>query len=206
MKRPAPEKNAVIPIAMDRKKLQENDINFIIQLLQNPDLLDKPYIVSGETGALNINATGRQLANLLIPIVDDPSQIGGALSILRNPTNPNRITLLKRESMAAGRIDYGPFDINSQKGLSDLIAVLSTLSVSERHDVLLSRLGSDTNNLLPFKGLREFFKTGQSSVIKVGDSLIFNIEDFKTKQSSTGVKRSGLSGLGFYIKSGILTT
>lgn len=202
---------SIIPVAIDRVKFKDGDINFILQLLQNPDLLDKEYRTEINGTVNNIRATGRQLAYMMIPIVDDASQLGNIRSILRDPNNPNIIRIVNREDVIANSNGRGVFDINTQVGLSNFITELKSMSISENHDVLLSRLGDDNNQKLPFNGLRRFFienNSQNSSItsVKISDTLSFDLDDFKTVTSATNVLRKGLNGFGYYLKHGMLRT
>jgi hypothetical protein len=147
-------RDSIIPVAIDRVKMTDADANFIVNLLQNPDLLDKEYYT--ESGQ-NIHATGRQLANIIIPIVDNQSQLGNITSILRDPSNPSIIRLMNRTNLASNSVGRGQYDISVPAQVTALIEELKTMSVGETHDLLLARLGNNKNPKLPFAGIRKFF-------------------------------------------------
>lgn len=201
-----------VPVALDRVKMttegESSDTDFIINLLLNPDQLDKPYFLNINGEYLNVNATGRQLANLMITVVDNPNRVGNAVCILRNPADPDNVMLVKREDIASNSTGRGVFNISTQKGIDDLKKELSTMSISERHDVLLSRLGTDNSQDLPFAGIRKFFKEQNQGLtsIKITDSISFDIDDFKTAKSKLGIVRNGISGFGYYLKHNLLIT
>jgi len=82
------------------------------------------------------------------------------------------------------------------------------MSVAETHDLLLARLGNNKNPKLPFAGIRKFFieNNGDVSELKISDSIVFDVDDFKTVTSKTGVQRAGLNGFGYYLKHNLLRT
>lgn len=204
-------KTVDIPVALDRVKLTENDANFIINLLKNPNLLDGEYYIQQDGNVYNTRTTGRKLANLMIPIIDNPAHLGNMVSILRNPANPNIVWLIRREDYNAGRVGRGQFDISTDIGVRNLIEMLKTMSIEERHDVLTTRLGTDNTTDLPFNGIRRMFIENNSNQhqlksVKITDAISFDVEDFKNVVSKTGATRNGLSGFGYYLKHNMLRT
>ena len=200
-----------IPVAIDRVKFKDGDINFILQLLQNPDLLDKEYKVEINGSVYNTHATGRQLAYVMIPIVSDLSRLGNIRSIVIDQTNNNIIRIINREDLATNSNGMGTYDISTQQGLTGFINQLKSMSIAENHDMLLARLGDDNNPRLPFAGLRRFFieNNSQNNSIKslrISDTLSFDLDDFKTVTSATNIKRSGLNGFAYYLKHNMLRT
>lgn len=199
--------DAIIPVSIDRIKLTEGDAQFIVKLLLNPSLLDREYITEVDGEVKNLHATGRQLANMLFTIVDSPAEVGGYLQILRDSTRPGVIKILSRQNIATNTEGLGEFDLTNQNDLTRFITTLKGLSIAERHDVLLARLGKDSTKEIPFGGIREFFKENSSvKTVSVSPSLSFDFDDFKTIRSKTGATRSGVSGFGFYLKHGMLRT
>ena len=194
-------RDSIIPVSIDRVNLRDNDINFILQLLQNPNLLDREYIVQQDGVVYNTHATGRQLANMLIPIIDGQQNVNNILSIIRDNQNKNIVYLANKKT------NKGSFDLNNPNNVQRLVQELKNLSIAERHNVLLTRMGSDTNQALPFESLRRFFIENPTvPSIKISDSLQFDVDDFKTVTSKKGVKRQGLNGFAYYLKHGLLIT
>jgi len=159
----------------------------------------------------NTHATGRQLANLLIDIVDDVSKLTNAVSIYRDPNFPNIIRLVNREDVATNGPGRGTYDINDATQLQRLTDELKSMSVAERHDVLLSRLGDNKNANLPFSGIRKFFveqnaRNNSLKSVKITDTISFDLDDFKTTVAKSGVTRKGVNGFAYYLKHGILRT
>jgi len=202
--------NRVI-VAIDRVKLRDNDINFIVEALTNPDQLDRPYFKEINGKVYDLHATRRQIAGLMLPIVDNPQQLGNADSIIRDPNNPMVVYIMKRTDLATGGTGRGRFDLSTQQGIDDFKAILSTMSIAERHDVLSSRLGSfdkTEGSSLPFGGIKQFFieQRGNITSVDITDAIKFDLEDFKTNTSKSGVKRQGVNGFAYYLKHGMLIT
>lgn len=203
-----------VPVAIDRVKLTEGDARFILNLLQHPNLLDGEYYVEQDGNVYKTHTTGRNLASMMIPIVDNPTGLqlyGNAMSILRNPANPNIVWIINRENYSKGYVGRGQFDISTQVGVENFIKELQTMSIEERRDVMMSRLGEDTNPELPFAGIRRMFVENNSNSnkldsIKITDTLSFSVDDFKTTTSKNGVVRNGVNGFAFYLKHGMLNT
>lgn len=198
-----------MPVAIDRVKLTENDAKFILNLLQNPVLLDNEYHAEQDGNVYRTHTTGRVLANMLIPIVDNPNYLGEAMSILR--LGSNIVWITNRENYQRGFVGRGQFDISTQVGIENFIKELQTMSFEENHDVLMSRLGEDYNGKLPFAGIRKMFIENNSnsnklSSIKITDTLNFSVDDFKAVTSKSGVVRNGLSGFAFYLKHNMFRT
>ena len=198
-------RDSVIPVAIDRTKLTDGDANFILNLIQNPHLLDKEYTADINGTVYNTYATGRQLANILIPIADSIENVGNAKTILRDPSNPNIVRIARREQFVTnGQIET--YNLQSQEEINRFLSRIKELSVEESHDVLSARLGQDSNKNNPFSGIKKFFAVNDVKQLKISDSIQFDFDDFATKTSKTGVKRNGLNGFGYYLKHGLLRT
>jgi len=118
---------------------------------------------------------------------------------------------VNREDVATNRAGRGTYDINDDAQLQRLINELKSMSVAERHDVLLSRLGEDKNPNLPFAGIRKFFvaqNSGNNSLrsVRITDTINFDLDDFKTTVARSGVTRKGVNGFAYYLKHGMLRT
>lgn len=212
---PNNKKNNRVIVAIDRVKLTSeganSDINFIVDAIKNPDSLDKPYFKEINGQVYNIKATPRQIINLMIPMIDNPQQLGNADSIIRDPNNPMVVYVMKRTDLAANSTGRGRFDLSTEQGIIDFTNVLKTMSISERHDVLSSRLGSfngTEGQVLPFGGIKQFFieQNGAVTSLDITDTIKFDLEDFKTVTSQSGVRRQGVNGFAYYLKHGMLIT
>ena len=194
--------NPAIPVTLDRIKLtKQSDIDFLINAILSEDI-DKPIVYKG----INLGATARQFANLLIPVVDDTSRLSGIASVVRDTVRPGWVYIMNRDSVASGT-NRGTFNLLDPKGKEDFIKAISQLSIAERHDVLQSRLGKNQSKPeIPFYNLRNIFANNDIDQIKITDTLVFDKEDFKMHISADGSVKEGLSGLGWYVKHGIITT
>ena len=68
--------------------------------------MDKEYTADINGTVYNTYATGRQLANILIPIADSIENVGNAKTILRDPSNPNIVRIARREQFVTnGQIE-----------------------------------------------------------------------------------------------------
>lgn len=201
------DKDSLIPVGIDRVKMTDEDAQFILQFLDQPLSLDKEYFVEINGKAYNTYATGRQLINLMIPVIDNPSDLGTAVSILRDQTNQNIVRIMTRDNLASMTNGRGVFDISIPQQRQAFIDTIKSLSIGERHDVLLTRLGTDTNPLLPFQGVRKFFSTNEEiNNLSITGTLKFDVNDFKRTTSAKGVVRSGLNGLAYYLSNNMLIT
>lgn len=212
---PNNKKNNRVVVAIDRVKLTSegsaSDINFIVDTLKNPTQLDKPYYKEINGQVYNLYATPRQIVNLMLPLVDNPQELGNADSIIRDPNNPMVVYIMKRTDLAAGTVGRGRFDLTNPADVDKFTKELATMSIAERHDVLSSRLGSFTNpqdQVLPFAGIRKFFveQNGAVTSLDITDTIKFDLEDFKTVTSKSGVRRQGVNGFAYYLKHGMLIT
>lgn len=201
-------RDAIIPIAIDRVTLKDSDIDFIFDLIKNPDLLDKPYILNINGESVNINATGRQLSNVLFTIVDHPSQLTRALQILRTE-NPQVVELTNMQDYQNGI--HHTYNLSIPQQAEALRNQLKQLSICERHDVLRTRLGEDSNPLLPFQAIKKFFNEanrGENKIqeLKITETLGFSLSDFIKHTSKSGIQRNGLNGFAYYLKHNMLRT
>lgn len=147
----------------------------------------------------------------MIPMVDNSQHLGNADSIIRDPNNPMVVYIMKRTDLAANSTGRGRFDLSTEQGVIDFTNVLKTMSISERHDVLSSRLGSfngTEGQVLPFGGIKQFFieQNGAVTSLDITDTIKFDLEDFKTVTSQSGVRRQGVNGFAYYLKHGMLIT
>jgi hypothetical protein len=86
--------------------------------------LDGEYYVEQDGNVYKTHTTGRNLASMMIPIVDNPTVLGNAMSILRNPANPNLVWIINRENYSKGYVGRGQFDISTQVGVENFIKEL----------------------------------------------------------------------------------
>lgn len=195
-----------IPIGIQKVSLS-NDFDFIIDCLRNIDSLDKAYVFTQNGENIRVDATRRQLLNLLIPYADDISGTENILSIVRDKTQPSvfYITAKNRTHPAV------TVNINDNVSVQQFKQALSQLSVTERHEMLTSRLGSTGTNALPvFANIRKFFAKAENvgKTLNISPNLTFDFNDFKVVDSTKnpGKQNDGLTGLGWAIKHGWFVT
>ena len=198
-----------IPVALDRHKLDDSDVSFIISVLHNLDNLDKPAYAKINGEVVSINATYRQLINLIIPFARSMNDVKNMTTIIPSPADPNVFFVTDRTKLAQKQGDK--FDLSNKEEQKRFIEFLKTLSVTERHECLLARLGTDTNQSLPFTEIRRFYnqnKDYQGFPISLCSALKFDYSDFKDHQSTSDSSKvfNGLSGIGWYVNHGIITT
>lgn len=202
--------NSEVYVAIDRVKMSPNDADFIVEALKNPTQLDRAYFKEINGTSYNLHATPRQIINLMIPIVDDPQRLGNFDSIIRDPNNQNVVYIMKRQDLAANTTGRGRFDLAVDADVARFKAELQSMSIAERHDVLMSRLGSfnSTEGALPFGGIRQFFveQNGAITSLDITDTIKFDLEDFRVVKSPSGVTRQGVNGFAYYLKHGMLRT
>lgn len=208
--------NPVIPVALDKRGFSDRDADFIVNSLLYNNLDDK-YIYEINGSTYNTGATYRQLLNLMIPVLENPMDLGNMKSIVLDPKQPGVVYIMSRTDLASNNVSQNRYDLNDPGSRNAFKEVIRQLTIAERHDVLMSRIGaikSDIDARLPFSGIKKFF--GQYGTTKhtdipirnldITDALQFDIEDFMNHKSSDGSIKKGLSGLGWYLKHGILTT
>lgn len=185
---------AVIPVTVQKKSFADDDIDFLISVLSNTDILN------GKTNEVS----NRTLASLLMPIAASQDNLVGLKAIELIPGRPGVIRIRMRQDLAANnQLGYaGEIDLNTDAGKTNFRSVMKTLTIPEQHSFMLARLGSNKDNTLPIKAIRDWFiQHPDQQQFKVTETLTFDMSDFKAVDDY-----SGLSGLGWYIKHGVFLT
>lgn len=185
---------AVIPVTVQKKSFADDDIDFLISVLSNTDILN------GKTNGVS----NRALASLLMPIAASQDNLVGLKAIELIPGRPGVIRVRMRQDLAANnQLGYaGEIDLNTDAGKTNFRSVMKTLTIPEQHSFMLARLGSNKDNTLPIKAIRDWFiQHPDQQQFKVTETLTFDISDFKAVDDY-----SGLSGLGWYVKHGVFLT
>lgn len=185
---------AVIPVTIQKKSFADDDIDFLISVLSNTDILN------GKTNGVS----NRTLASLLMPIAASQDNLVGLKAIELIPGRPGVIRIRMRQDLAANnQLGYaGEIDLNTDAGKTNFRSVMKTLTISEQHSFMLARLGSNKDNTLPIKAIRDWFiQHPDQQQFKVTETLTFDMSDFKAVDDY-----SGLSGLGWYVKHGVFLT
>lgn len=185
---------AVIPVTVQKKSFADDDIDFLISVLSNTDILN------GKTNEVS----NRALASLLMPIAASQDNLVGLKAIELIPGRPGVIRIRMRQDLAANnQLGYaGEIDLNTDAGKTNFRSVMKTLTIPEQHSFMLARLGSNKDNTLPIKAIRDWFiRHPDQQQFKVTETLTFDMSDFKAVDDY-----SGLSGLGWYVKHGVFLT
>lgn len=185
---------AVIPVTIQKKSFADDDIDFLISVLSNTDILN------GKTNGVS----NRTLASLLMPIAASQDNLVGLKAIELIPGRPGVIRIRMRQDLAANnQLGYvGEIDLNTDAGKTNFRSVMKTLTIPEQHSFMLARLGSNKDNTLPIKAIRDWFiQHPDQQQFKVTETLTFEMSDFKAVDDY-----SGLSGLGWYVKHGVFLT
>lgn len=185
---------AVIPVTVQKKSFADDDIDFLISVLSNTDILN------GKTNGVS----NRALASLLMPIASSQDNLVGLKAIELIPGRPGVIRIRMRQDLAANnQLGYaGEIDLNTDAGKTNFRSVMKTLTIPEQHSFMLARLGSNKDNTLPIKAIRDWFiQHPDQQQFKVTETLTFDMSDFKAVDDY-----SGLSGLGWYVKHGVFLT
>lgn len=185
---------AVIPVTIQKKSFADDDIDFLISVLSNTDILN------GKTNGVS----NRTLASLLMPIAASQDNLVGLKAIELIPGRPGVIRIRMRQDLATNnQLGYaGEIDLNTDAGKTNFRSVMKTLTIPEQHSFMLARLGSNKDNTLPIKAIRDWFiQHPDQQQFKVTETLTFDMSDFKAVDDY-----SGLSGLGWYVKHGVFLT
>lgn len=185
---------AVIPVTVQKKSFADDDIDFLISVLSNTDILN------GKTNGVS----NRALASLLMPIAASQDNLVGLKAIELIPGRPGVVRIRMRQDLATNnQLGYaGEIDLNTDAGKTNFRSVMKTLTIPEQHSFMLARLGSNKDNTLPIKAIRDWFiQHPDQQQFKVTETLTFDMSDFKAVDDY-----SGLSGLGWYVKHGVFLT
>lgn len=184
----------VIPVTVQKKSFADDDIDFLISVLSNTDILN------GKTNGVS----NRALASLLMPIAASQDNLVGLKAIELIPGRPGVVRIRMRQDLASNnQLGYaGEIDLNTDAGKTNFRSVMKTLTIPEQHSFMLARLGSNKDNTLPIKAIRDWFiQHPDQQQFKVTETLTFDMSDFKAVDDY-----SGLSGLGWYVKHGVFLT
>lgn len=181
-----------IPVTLQQKSLAD-DADFIVETLSHIDLLDTPYIAKTKNGDVSIGATRRELLSLLIPFVDDSSSATKTYSIRRHPNIPSVFSILSPDGNVQNLVD-----LRNEESINKFKEGLRHIQMVDRPDILASRIGTP-NAPTVFSKVKKFFANNKDGIrtIDVSGSIKFDFEDFKDR---------GLSGIGWYLKRGMIVT
>lgn len=203
----APDGFRRLPIVLRKRALSDGDVNFIMDVLKDPSLLGQPY--NGLHGA-----TIGSISNLILPIITDAKYLSPQkkLFVDRASNIVYYITVKEWKDAKDGVGTLTGYNMSNESHVEELKQRIKDLSIEVNSDVMQSRFGNDTDSNLPLKAIREWFNDNPSEKTftvrgSLGNtSISFDRSDFQDHKADNGDVYNGLSGAGWYLRSGILQT
>ena len=196
-----------LPIVLRKRALSDGDVNFIMDVLKDPSLLGQPY--NGLHGA-----TIGSISNLILPIITDAKYLSPQkkLFVDRASNTVYYITVKEWKDAKDGVGTLKGYNMSNESHVEELKQRIKDLSIEVNSDVMQSRFGNDTDSNLPLKAIREWFNDNPSEKTftvrgSLGNtSISFDRSDFQDHKADNGDVYNGLSGAGWYLRTGILQT
>ena len=196
-----------LPIVLRKRALSDGDVNFIMDVLKDPSLLGQPY--NGLHGA-----TIGSISNLILPIITDAAYLSSQkkLFVDRASNTVYYITVKEWKDAKDGVGTLKGYNMSNESHVEELKQRIKDLSIEVNSDVMQSRFGNDADSNLPLKAIREWFNDNPSEKTftvrgSLGNtSISFDRSDFQDHKADNGDVYNGLSGAGWYLRSGILQT
>lgn len=196
-----------LPIVLRKRALSDGDVNFIMDVLKDPSLLGQPY--NGLHGA-----TIGSISNLILPIITDAKYLSPQkkLFVDRASNTVYYISVKEWKDAKDGVGTLKGYNMSNENHVEELKQIIKGLSIEVNSDVMQSRFGTDADSNLPLKAIREWFNdnpTEKTFTVRgsLGNtSISFDRSDFQDHKADNGDVYNGLSGAGWYLRSGILQT
>lgn len=196
-----------LPIVLRKRALSDGDVNFIMDVLKDTSLLGQPY--NGLHGA-----TIGSISNLILPIITDAKYLSPQkkLFVDRASNTVYYITVKEWKDAKDGVGTLKGYNMSNESHVEELKQRIKDLSIEVNSDVMQSRFGNDADSNLPLRAIREWFNdnpTEKTFTIRgsLGNtSISFDRSDFQDHKADNGDVYNGLSGAGWYLRSGILQT
>ena len=196
-----------LPIVLRKRALSDGDVNFIMDVLKDPSLLSQEY--NGLHGA-----TIGSISNLILPIITDAAYLSPQkkLFVDRATNTVYYITAKEWKDAKNGVGTLSGYNMSNENHVEELKQIIKGLSIEVNSDVMQSRFGTDTDSNLPLKAIREWFNdnpTEKTFTVRgsLGNtSISFDRRDFQDHKVDNGDVYNGLSGAGWYLRTGILQT
>ena len=196
-----------LPIVLRKRALSDGDVNFIMDVLKDPSLLSREY--NGLHGA-----TIGSISNLILPIITDAAYLSPQkkLFVDRATNTVYYITAKEWKDAKSGVGTLSGYNMSNENHVEELKQIIKGLSIEVNSDVMQSRFGTDTDSNLPLRAIREWFndnpteKTFTISGSLGNTSISFDRSDFQDHKADNGDVYNGLSGAGWYLRTGILQT
>ena len=196
-----------LPIVLRKRALSDGDVNFIMDVLKDPSLLGQPY--NGLHGA-----TIGSISNLILPIITDAKYLSSQKKLFVDRAS-NTVYYITAKEYRDAENSVGTlkgYNMSNESHVEELKQRIKDLSIEVNSDVMQSRFGNDTDSNLPLKAIREWFNDNPSEKTftvrgSLGNtSISFDRSDFQDHKADNGDVYNGLSGAGWYLRSGILQT
>lgn len=196
-----------LPIMLRKRVLSDGDVNFIMDVLKDPSLLGQPY--NGLHGA-----TIGSISNLILPIITDAAYLSSQKKLFVDRASNTVYYITDKEYRdAENRVGtIKGYNMSNESHVEELKQRIKGLSIEVNSDVMQSRFGNDTDSNLPLKAIREWFNDNPSEKTftvrgSLGNtSISFDRSDFQDHKADNGDVYNGLSGAGWYLRTGILQT
>lgn len=196
-----------LPIMLRKRVLSDGDVNFIMDVLKDPSLLGQPY--NGLHGA-----TIGSISNLILPIITDAAYLSSQKKLFVDRASNTVYYITDKEYRdAENRVEtIKGYNMSNESHVEELKQRIKGLSIEVNSDVMQSRFGNDTDSNLPLKAIREWFNDNPSEKTftvrgSLGNtSISFDRSDFQDHKVDNGDVYNGLSGAGWYLRTGILQT
>lgn len=196
-----------LPIVLRKRALSDGDVNFIMDVLKEPSLLGQAY--NGLHGA-----TIGSISNLILPIITDAAYLSPQkkLFVDRVTNTVYYITAKEWKDAKNGVGTLSGYNMSNENHVEELKQIIKGLSIEVNSDVMQSRFGTDADSNLPLKAIREWFNDNPSEKTftvrgSLGNtSISFDRSDFQDHKADNGDVYNGLSGAGWYLRTGILQT
>lgn len=196
-----------LPIVLRKRALSDGDVNFIMDVLKEPSLLGQAY--NGLHGA-----TIGSISNLILPIITDAAYLSPQkkLFVDRATNTVYYITAKEWKNAKDGTGTLKGYNMSNESHVEQLKQIIKGLSIEVNSDVMQSRFGTDADSNLPLKAIREWFSDNPSEKTftvrgSLGNtSISFDRSDFQDHKADNGDVYNGLSGAGWYLRTGILQT
>lgn len=196
-----------LPIVLRKRALSDGDVNFIMDVLKEPSSLGQAY--NGLHGA-----TIGSISNLILPIITDAAYLSPQKKLfVDRATNMVYYITAKEWKDANNKVrTLSGYNMLNESHVEELKQIIKGLSIEVNSDVMQSRFGTDVDSNLPLKAIREWFNDNPSEKTftvrgSLGNtSISFDRSDFQDHKADNGDVYNGLSGAGWYLRTGILQT
>lgn len=203
-----------IVISTRKKEFTQADIDFICDVIADPEKRNSHYIDNG----IDTGVTYKQLLQLLFPLAFSDAEVsarGGDYMCIQflgtnnssDGANLSTQVTFRNKSMIRDRQLGVVYDLTSPNEKRAFIEHLKQFTIPEQHRVMSQRLGTTKDQIFPFAGIKQYLRQNGIDNLSIKStngadtSLQFDKDDF----ADVNIYH-GLSGLGWYVKHGIFQT